>query len=97
MSILYSILFVLALGFDRAVLYGNVAISILKLLTKKQYSSFFKKAYVFQEISFKVKTLKTFKITSESHIETYRSLKRRTILKIHSTVFYTNLRSFCWL
>ena len=35
MSILYSILFVLALDFDRAVLYGNVAISILKLLTKK--------------------------------------------------------------
>ena len=62
MSILYSILFVLALDFDRAVLYGNVAVSILKLLTKKQYSSFFKKAYVFQEILSKLKHWKHSKL-----------------------------------
>ena len=35
---------------DRAVLYGNVAFSILLLSTKKQYSSFLKKVLVFQKI-----------------------------------------------
>ena len=35
------ILFVLAMAFDRTVLYGNVAFSIVILSTKKPYSSFF--------------------------------------------------------
>ena len=35
---------------NRAVLYGNVAFSILLLSTKKQYSSFLKKVLVFQKI-----------------------------------------------
>ena len=72
---------------DRAVLYGNVAFTILVLLTKKRYSSFLKKVFLFQKICFKVKVLKTFKISSDYHRKTCRSLKRRATLKIPSTVF----------
>ena len=43
------------------VLYGNDAFSILVLSTKKRYSSFLKKVFVFQKICFKVKVLKMFK------------------------------------
>ena len=70
-----------------AVLYRNVAFSILVLSTKTRYSSFLKRVYVFQKICFKVKALKTFEISSHCHIKTYQSLKRRAIVKIASTVF----------
>ena len=43
-------------------LYGSDAFSILVLSTKKRYSSFSKKVFVFQKTCFKVKVLKTFKI-----------------------------------
>ena len=36
------------------VLYGNDALSTLVLSTKKQYSSFLKKVFIFQNISLKV-------------------------------------------
>ena len=58
---------------------------------------FLKRARVFQKIYFKFKVLKTFKISSDCHIKTYRSVKCRAILKILSTVFCKNLMSFCWL
>ena len=57
-------------------------LSILVLSTKKQYSSFLKSVCVFQKIYFKVKVLKLFKISSESHMKACRSLKWRAILKI---------------
>ena len=57
------------------VLYGNDALSILVLSTKKRYSNFLIKVFVFQEICFKVKVLKTFKISSDCHIKTSQSLK----------------------
>ena len=69
------------------VLYGNDASFILVLSTKKRYSSFLKKVFVFQKICFKVKVLKTFKISTECHIKACRSLKWRAILKIPTTVF----------
>ena len=65
--------------------------------TKKWYSSFLKKGFVFQENYFKVKVLETFHIFTDCHIKTCRSLKRTAILKIPSTVFKKNLYSFCWL
>ena len=68
------------------VLYGNDAFSILMLSTEKQYSSFLKKVFVFQKIYFKVKVLKTFKISTDCHIKTCQFLERRAILKIPSTV-----------
>ena len=68
------------------VLYANDVFSILVLSTEKQYSSFLKKVFVFQKIYFKVKVLKTFKISTDSHIKTCRFLERRAILKIASTV-----------
>ena len=87
-SILYSpILFALTLVLDIAVLYRKDAFSILVLSTKKGYSSFSNKVLVFQKLCFKVKVLKTFTISSDCHIKTYWSLKRRDILKIPSTVF----------
>ena len=67
-----------------AVLYGNDAFSILVLSTKKRYSSFLKKVFVFQKICFKVKLFKFF---TGCYIKTCRSLKRRAILKIPSTFF----------
>ena len=84
-------LFVLTLASDRAVLYANVAFSILALSTKKPYSSFFKKVSVSQKICFKVEVLKTFKISSDCCTKTYRFLKRKANLKIPSTVSQKNL------
>ena len=55
------ILFVLTMTFNRAVLYGNYAISILVLSTKNRHSSFFKKVLVFQKICYKNTTLKNSK------------------------------------
>ena len=54
--------------------------------TKKRYSSFLKKCFVFQIIWIKVNVLKTFKISTDCHIKACRSLKRRAILKIPGTV-----------
>ena len=42
------------LAFDSLVLYGNVALSIVVISIKKRYSSFLKKAFVFQKTCFKV-------------------------------------------
>ena len=53
-----AILFVLTFASDRAVLNGNVFL-ILAVSTKKQYSSFFIKVFVFQKVCFKIKVLKT--------------------------------------
>ena len=58
---------ILALAFDMAVLYENDAVSILVLSTKKRYSSYLKKIFIFQKICFKVKVLKSFKISRLSH------------------------------
>ena len=87
------ILFVLTLASYRAVLYKNVLLSILLLSTKKQcwYSSILKRVCIFQKICFKVKVLKTFKISSVCHIKTCRSLKRRAILKIPIMLFLLTL------
>ena len=82
-----SILFVLTLASDRAVLYGNAAVSVLLLLTKKWYSSFLKQFFVFQKICFKVEVLKALKISCDCHIKTCRSVKRKAILKILITIF----------
>ena len=82
-----AILFVLTLTSDRAVLNGSDVFSILVVSTKKRYSSFLKKVFVFQKICFKVKVLKTFETLTDCHIKTCRFLKRRAILKIPSAVF----------
>ena len=77
-----------------AVLYENDASSVLVFSITKWYSVFLKKVFVFQKICFKVKVLKSFKISTDCHIKTRRSLKRRAILKIPSTVFKKSLCSF---
>ena len=77
----------ISLATDGTVLYANIAVSILVLSRKKQYSSFLNKVFVFQKIGFKVKVVKTFKISSDYHIKTNRSLKRKVILKIPSKIF----------
>ena len=69
----------ISISSERVVLYGNVS-------TKKQHSSILKKIFVFQKICFKVKILKSCKISSDCYIKTCRSHKRRAILKIPSTV-----------
>ena len=75
-------LFALTLASDMAVLYGYDAFSILVNSTKKWYSSFLKKVFLFWKICSNVKVLKTFKIFTDRHIDTCRSIKRRAILKI---------------
>ena len=79
-----AILFLLTLASDRTVL---CLFPILVVPTKKRYSSFLKKVFVFQKICFKVKVLKTFETFIDCFIKTYRSFKRRAILEIPSTVF----------
>ena len=81
------ILFVLTLVFDKAVLYGNVAFSIIIISSKKRYSSVLKKILVFQKTCFKFKVMKTLKIFSDCHVKACRSLERRAILKIRSIFF----------
>ena len=85
-SILYSPSNLLA--FDRAVLFQNVVFSILVFSTKKRYSSFEKGFH------FSVQVSKMFKIFSDCHIKTCRSLKRRAFLKIPSTDFWKKLCFF---
>ena len=89
LNIVLNILFALTLASDMAVLYGNAAFSILVFSTKKRYSSLSKKVFVFQKIYFIVRVLKTFKISTDFHIKSCRSLTRRGILKIPEC-------SFCW-
>ena len=60
--------------------YGIDAFLILVPSTKKTYSSCLKKAFVFEEICFKIKVLKMFKIS-------FDCLKRKIILKLPGTVF----------
>ena len=72
---MFSMLIVLTLAFDRSVLYGNVALSIL-ILSKNGTL-----VLVFQTC-FKVKTLKSFKTSSDCTIKIGGSSKRRAILKI---------------
>ena len=72
---------------DVAVLYGNDAFSVLVLSTKIQYSSYLKKGFIIQKFYSKVKVLETFKISTDCHIKTCRSLKQRAILKTPSAVF----------
>ena len=91
-----AILFFLTLASVRADLNGNDVLSILVVSTKKRFSSFLKKIFAFQKICFKVKVLKTFETFTDCHIKTCRSLKRRAILKIPSTIFYKNLYCFRW-
>ena len=57
-------------------------LSILVFSTKKWYSSFLKSVCLFQKIYFKVKVLKSFKISSDCHIKACWSLKWTAILKI---------------
>ena len=77
----------LNIGFWQKVLNGNGVFSILMVSTKiKRYSGFLKKFFVFQKIWIKVNVSKTFKISTDCHIKTSRSPKRRAILKIPSTV-----------
>ena len=70
-----------------AVLYGIDAFSILVPSTKKSVLQFFQKGFRFQKICFKVKVLKTLKISIDCHIKTRRSLKRKVILKMPSFIF----------
>ena len=91
------ILFVLTLASGRTVLNENYMFSILVVSTKIWYSCFLNMIYVFQEICFKVKVVKTFGTFTDCHIKTCRSLKGKAILKISSTIFKKNLCSFCWL
>ena len=85
------ILFVLTLAFDRAILYGNIALSIIAFSNIQYYYSFLKKILVFQK-TLKVKVLKMLKISSDCQIKRQRSYKRRAILEINCTAFQRNLR-----
>ena len=91
------ILFFLTLTFGRVVLHGNVAFSIVVLLSKQQNANLLKKVLGFQKSCFEVKALEICKICRDYNIKICRSLKQRVILKIHSTVFWGNLCSFFWL
>ena len=66
--------------------YCVFKLSTFKVATKKLYSSFLKKK-IFQKICFRVEVLKTLKISSDWHIKTCQSLKRRAILKIPRSSF----------
>ena len=76
----HSIFLTLASGIT--VSYGNDKFLVLVLSTKKWNFGFLKKAFLLQKICFQVKVLEKFKISTDCHIETYRSFKRRSILKI---------------
>ena len=81
-----TILFVLTLVSEIAVLNENNAFSILALSSKKQNSSYLKKFSFSREFVSKL-VLKMFQISTDFQIKTCRSLKRRPILKIPSMLF----------
>ena len=62
--------FVLTLASDRAVLYESIMFSMLALLTKKHYSSFFTIIFKFQKTYFKFEVLETFNILGDCCIKT---------------------------
>ena len=64
-SLYIPILSVLTLALDIVVLYRNVAFFIAVLSTKKRYSSFPQEVFIFQKTCFKVKVMKTFKISKK--------------------------------
>ena len=74
-----SILFVLTLAFERGVLSGKEAFSMVVLSTKTHHSRFSKKLFVFQKTCFNVRVMKTSKTSSGCNIKKCQSLKRRTI------------------
>ena len=74
-----SILFVLTLAFERGVLSGKVAFSMVVLSTTTHYSRFSKKLCVFQKTCFNVRVMKTSKTSSDCNIKKCQSLKRRSI------------------
>ena len=90
----YNSMICLNITSDMVVLYENDALSILVLSTKKRYSSFLKKGFIFEKIDFKVKLLTTLKISTDCHIKTCWSLKRRGIFKIPITISQKYLCSF---
>ena len=59
-NLVLPILFFLALASDRTVLYKNVPFKFLVSSTKTWYSNFSKTVFVFENIAFKVKALKTY-------------------------------------
>ena len=64
--------------------------SSLTIQLKKPFFNLLKKVLVFQKTCFRVRVLKIVKISSDCYIKTCRSLKRRAILKIRSTVNETS-------
>ena len=88
--------FCLNSGLWHGSLYENDAVSMFLVSIKKRSSSFSRQDFIFQKLSCKVKVVKSFKISRDCHTKTCRSLKRRSILKISSTVFQMNLCSFYW-
>ena len=81
-----TILFVLTLDSEIAVINGDDAFSILIFSTRKRYSDFLKKVFGLK-VCFKIKVLKIFKVSTDCHIKTCQSLKRSAILKISTIIF----------
>ena len=61
------------------------------LSTKKRYTSFLKMVFVFQKICFYLKVLKSFKISTDCHIKTRRSLKWRAIWSLRWRAIWKSL------
>ena len=79
--------FVLHICFWQGSFVWHDEFSVLVLSTKNGTSIFLKYDFAFQKIYLKIKVLKTFKISSDCHIITCRSLKWKAILKIPTIVF----------
>ena len=79
-------LFILTLAFEWAVLYGNMAFSMVVLSTKQCHSSFSKNLFVFHKTCLVVRVMKMFKMSSDCHIKICRSFKGWAIVKIPRTV-----------
>ena len=67
------------------------------LVLESIFSSFSKESFVFQKICFKVKVMKTFKISGNCYKRIFWYLKWRAALEIPSPIFSESLCSLCWL
>ena len=90
-----SILLVLTLNFELAIVYRSFAFSIVVISTIKRHASFLRKVFIFHKTSFKVKVMRKFKISSDYLLKICRSLKQSAILKIPSIVSQKNLCFLC--
>ena len=70
-----SVILTSTMASDRAILYGNVSFSILMLPTKKRYSSFLKKVFLYKNLfqSFSIENVQNSQWLSRKNMSIFQT------------------------